>query len=196
MADTYYEEAHLNLPPGVDFKEWMKVGRTLADMQNSIPFWVGDWINYGEKYGEKYSQGLALWDYGYQTLTNMAYVARCIPPEERIRGLSWTHHRHVASLDLPERTQLLEKAQQEEWTSRQLQVEVAKAKLNDTEDEEIVAWTRFTVEVSTTRGEIRRTANNINQHLVQINELFERGLIDKPAVKVLEVGTCGTQTRS
>ena len=190
MTDTIYEEAHLNLPSGVSFKEWMKVGRTLSDMANSTPWWVGDWVNYGEaKYGETYSQGLTLWSCAYQSLANMAYVARQYPPETRT-SLSWTHHRYAASLPLGERLGLLERAKEEEWTSRQLQVEVAKLKEPDTGEESVV-WVRYTVEIETSNRSIKRTSNNINQHLVQINELNKAGLIDKPCVKVLEVGTCG-----
>ena len=193
MTDTVYEVSRLNIPSGVSFKEWMKVGETLATMQNSVPWWVGDWINFGEaSYGETYSQGLTLWNHAYQSLVNMAYVARQYPPETRT-GLSWTHHRYAASLPLEERSGLLEKAQQEEWTSRQLQVEVAKLKEPDTGEESVV-WVRYTIEVESNKRSIKRTSNNINQHLVQINDLNEQGLIDKPAVKVLEVGTCGTRS--
>ncbi len=198
MMTEIYDDSRLNLPSRLTFDEWMGHGETLSAMQNSIPWWVGDWINFGEsKFGEgKYSQGLTLWDYGYHTLANMAWVASQYPPETRT-SLSWTHHRYAASLEPKERTALLEKAQQEEWTSRQLQVEVAKAKLNDTGDEEEVAVSvRYTVEISTNQREIKRTFSDINPFLIAVNELAEKGLLDKPAVKVLEVGTCGTQTRS
>ena len=193
-----YDDSRLNLPSRLTFDEWMGHGETLSAMQNSIPWWVGDWINFGEsKFGEgKYSQGLTLWDYGYHTLANMAWVASQYPPETRT-SLSWTHHRYAASLDMEERTKLLEKAKEEEWTSRQLQVEVAKSKLNDTGDEEEVAvWVQYTVEISTNEREIKRTFSDINPFLTAVNELAEKGLLDKPSVKVLEVGTCGTQTRS
>ena len=190
MTDVIYEEGRLNLPSGVTFFDWMAHGRVLADMQNSIPWWVGDWINYGEaSYGETYSQGLTLWDYGYSTLANMAHVARQYPPETRT-SLSWTHHRYAASLDPEERTKLLEKAKEEEWTSRQLQIEVAKLKEPDMGSEAVV-WVRYTVEVETDKRSIKRSSNNINQFLVVVNELNKEGLIDKPAVKVLEEGTCG-----
>ena len=195
MTETIYEEGHLNLPPRVSFSEWKKVGETLADMQNSIPWWVGDWINYGEaKYGETYSQGLTLWNHAYQSLVNMAYVARQYPPETRT-GLSWTHHRYAASLPLEERSGLLEKALKEEWTSRQLQTEVAKIKEPDTGDESVV-WVRYTIEIETNKRSFKRSTNNINQLLTVVNEFAEKGLLDQPAVKVLEVGTCGTVTRS
>ncbi|KKK78867.1 hypothetical protein LCGC14_2839210, partial [marine sediment metagenome] len=78
MTDTIYEEGRLNLPSGVSFDEWMKVGRTLSDMANSTPWWVGDWLLAGEqKFGELASQGLTLWpSYGsYQSLANMRRVA-------------------------------------------------------------------------------------------------------------------------
>ncbi len=191
MTDTIFDNTQLNLPPRLTFDEWMGHGKTLATMTDSIPWWVGDWINFGElKFGEgKYTQGLTLWDYNYNTLANMAWVASRYPPETRT-SLSWTHHRYAASLELEERTKLLEKAQQEEWTSRQLQIEVAKLKEPDAGVESVV-WAKFTIELETNRRTIKRTSNNINQFLIQVNELAKDGLIDPPAVKVLEVGTCG-----
>lgn len=189
MTDIIYDEGRLNLPRILSFDEWMGYGKTLSAMQDSIPWWVGDWINYGEaKYGETYSQGLSLWDFGYQTLTNMAYVSRRYPPDQRT-SLSWTHHRHAASMEPKERGALLKKAKDEEWTTRQLQIEVAKAKLKDTGDEEEVAvWVQYTVEISTNMGEIKKTSNNINQFLVIVNELAEKGLLEKPAVKLVDKG--------
>ena len=85
----------------------------------------------------------------------------------------------------------MEKAKDEEWTSRQLQIEVAKIKQPDTGGLESVVWVKFTVEIETNKRSITRTANNINQHLTQINELAKAELIDPPAVKVLTAGTCG-----
>ena len=186
-----YDDSRLNLPSKLTFDEWMGHGETLSAMQNSIPWWVGDWINFGEsKFGEgKYSQGLTLWDYGYHTLANMAWVASQYPPETRT-SLSWTHHRYAASLDMEERTALLEKAKEEEWTSRQLQIEVAKIKQPDT-GTEVAVWVRYTVEISTNERDIKRTFSDINPFLTAVNELAEKGLLDKPAVKLLEVGTCG-----
>ena len=56
---------------------------------------------------------------------------------------------------------------------------------------EVAVWVRYTVEVSTSHGEIRRTFNNINPFLMAVNDLVERGLLEKPRVKVLEPRTCG-----
>ena len=185
MADTVYEESRLNLPSGVSIDEWMKVGRTLSDMQNSTPWWIGDWVNYGEAhYGETYSQGLTLWSSAYQSLVNMAYVARQYPPETRT-SLSWTHHRYAASLDPEERTALLETAKQEEWTSRELQIQVAKLKEPDTGGIETIVWAKFSIEIETNKRSIKKSSNNINQFLIQVNELAEKGLLDPPAVKVV-----------
>ncbi len=98
MTDIIYDDSCLNLPPRLTFDEWIGHGKTLATMTDSIPWWVGDWINFGEaRFGEgKYSQGLTLWDYNYNTLANMAWVASRYPPETRT-GLSWTHHRYAAT---------------------------------------------------------------------------------------------------
>ncbi len=93
MTDIIYDEGRLNLPPRLSFEEWMGHGRTIQSLYASLPWYIGDWLAYGEsEYGEKYSQGLTLWDYGYQTLSNMAWVASRFPPDQRTQ-LSWTHHR-------------------------------------------------------------------------------------------------------
>lgn len=199
VSDIIYDEGRLNLPPRLSFEEWMGYGATIQSLHASVPWYIGDWLAYGEsEYGEKYAQGLTLWDYGYQTLINMAWVARQFAPDQRT-ALSWTHHRYAASLKHEERGVLLERAKDEEWTSRQLQTEVAKAKLNDTGDEEEVAvWVRYTVEISTNKREIKRTSNNINQFLVMVDELADEKLLDYPpafttSYKVLKPGTCGPE---
>ena len=41
------------------FDEWESVGAFLHQVDGAVQWWIGDWLNYGEKaYGEKYSQAL------------------------------------------------------------------------------------------------------------------------------------------
>jgi hypothetical protein len=44
----------LLLRPGMDFAEWESLGHTLGRMEKAVQWWIGDWLNYGEReYGEK-----------------------------------------------------------------------------------------------------------------------------------------------
>ena len=72
--------------------------------ERSVMFWIGDWLNYGEKanYGDKYTQALEVTKYDYQTLRDAAWVSGRIQLSDRSDNLSWTHHRAVAALGTDE----------------------------------------------------------------------------------------------
>ena len=85
------------------FEEWKELGNCLRKVEKGIQFWLGDWLNYGErKWGEMYSQALEETDYKEQTLMNFKYVADKVQFSRRRENLSWSHHEEVASLE-PER---------------------------------------------------------------------------------------------
>ena len=112
----------VNEPP---FERWVEMFEALKRAGAAIQFWLGDMINYGERaYGEKYSQFLEVRQGG--TLRNYAWVADNVPASLRNDNLSWDHHRRVASLPEPEQREWLDKADQEEWSARQLDREIAK----------------------------------------------------------------------
>ena len=46
----------------------------------------------------------------YQTLANLTWVAKHVPQSNRVDGISWTHHRVVASVDGQDQRGLLEMA--------------------------------------------------------------------------------------
>src|SRR5262249_41792955 len=62
--------------------------------------------------------------YDYQTLANDKTVARSIQLSRRRENLSWSHHEAVASLPEPEQDRLLDEAEREELTMRQLRQRV------------------------------------------------------------------------
>lgn len=114
-------ETGLELPPDLTYDEWESVGRTLQRIERSVMWWVGDWLNYGErKYGETYSQALDTTDYAYQTLADAAWVASKVEPSVRNENLSWNHHRAIAPLPIAEQEQWLEKAVANQWGYREL----------------------------------------------------------------------------
>lgn len=90
------------IPKGeMDFAEWSHAGQRFGVMHRCSPWWLGDWIRYGNaKFGEKYSLATKITGYDAQTLMNMVYVATHFGEISRRReNLSWSHHESVASLD-------------------------------------------------------------------------------------------------
>jgi hypothetical protein len=89
------------IPKGeMDLAEWSRAGQRLGVMHRCSPWWLGDWIRYGNtKFGERYSRATKITGYDPQTLMNMVYVASHFDFSRRREKLSWSHHETVASLD-------------------------------------------------------------------------------------------------
>ena len=107
----------------MSYDDWQLIGNQLQNMEASIHWWIGDWLNFGEKeYGEMYSQvfdetGIRM---NYKTMANDKYVAGAIEVSRRRETLSWSHHADVANLEPPEQDELLDKAEREEWTHKEM----------------------------------------------------------------------------
>ena len=81
------------------YSEWEEIGLSLQMMGKAIQWWIGDWINFGERrYGESYAQAIEVTGYAYGSLRNAAWVASEIELSRRRDNLSWSHHNEVASL--------------------------------------------------------------------------------------------------
>lgn len=92
-------------------EQWLECGKFIRHAEQSLMFWMGDWLNYGEEaYGEKYSQALESKDFVYGTLRNAAYVARKVPLIRRRPELSFSHHHFVAALDPKDQIIMLDEA--------------------------------------------------------------------------------------
>lgn len=108
-------------PSDLAFEEWERAGVTLGRIGRARRWWIGDWVNHGERaYGEKYTLAIDATGYEYQTVANCAYVAKAIEPSSRRAGLSWSHHAEVAALDPEERERWLDRAEHEGLTRNQL----------------------------------------------------------------------------
>ncbi len=47
------------LAQSMTFEEWIQIGETLRTIKRSLLWWIGDWLNFGErKWGEMYAQAL------------------------------------------------------------------------------------------------------------------------------------------
>ena len=95
----------------MDLVEWSRAGHRLGVMNRSSPWWLGDWIHYGNaKFGERYSRAFKITGYDAQTLMNMVYVASHFEISRRREELSWSHHETVASLKPDEQDSWLNRA--------------------------------------------------------------------------------------
>ena len=98
------------------FEEWQQVGQFIQEAEKSVQFWIGDWLNFGEKaWGKKYKEALEKTGLDYQTLRNYKWVSSSVPLSLRRDTLSFHHHAEVASLATEQQTQLLNKAVTEGW---------------------------------------------------------------------------------
>lgn len=98
-------------------EEWQTCGQFIKDAEQSVQFWIGDWLNYGEKtYGKvQYEQAIQQTGLDYQTLRTYKYVASNVPMLLRSNKLSYYHHREVANMKREQQVHLLTKAVAESW---------------------------------------------------------------------------------
>lgn len=119
-------ETELVVVQDLSFDQWSRLMEVLSKMDTAFQFALGDALNYGEKrYGERYTQAIDCTGREYQSLANYAWVSKSVPPEVRVSGLSWTHHRIVARLEPSEQAVLLQRAAAEQWTASALQETVS-----------------------------------------------------------------------
>ncbi len=98
------------------FEEWQLCGKFLQEAEQSVQFWIGDWLNYGEKtWGKKYDEAIQKTGLDYQTLRDYKWVASNLPLSLRNDKLSFHHHREVVSMEPEQQEYLLKKAVAESW---------------------------------------------------------------------------------
>ena len=104
------------------YEAWLNLVQTLSTLDTAVQFAIGDALVYGEAtYGEKYSQAMDLTGMAYQTLANCVWVSKHVPVQNRIQGLSWTHHRAVAGLPQDEQVDALQWAIEHSASASSLQ---------------------------------------------------------------------------
>lgn len=105
--------------------DWIQVGKRLGTIGRGASWWIGDWVNYGNrKFGEKYTRAAQITGYDMQTLMNMSYVALRFNISRRRENLSWSHHAEVAALPPEERDRWLNVAQTRRLSVRSLREEL------------------------------------------------------------------------
>src|SRR5438270_10122244 len=98
------------------FANWQQCGVFIQEAEKSVQFWIGDWLNYGQKvWGKKYEEALEKTGLDYQTLRNYKWVAASVPLSLRRDTLSFHHHKEVANLESEKQAYLLNQAVVESW---------------------------------------------------------------------------------
>jgi hypothetical protein len=113
------------------YEEWISATTWVQQVEKASPFWIGDLLAFGEAtFGEKYAQAIETTGHKVGYLMNVVSVAQKIPAARRHPDLSFSHHQEVAALPEPEQDQWLDKAEMENWSSKDLrsQIHVATAK--------------------------------------------------------------------
>jgi len=123
ISGAYFNPTELKIEAGLSEGEWMAIGRTLATLEQSVKWWVGDLILYGEHtYGKTATYDLAQQATGYSRglLYECARIAKRFPPERRKEALTVFHHTSVASLPPATADKLLGEAVELGLTGRQI----------------------------------------------------------------------------
>jgi len=103
----------------ITYEEWQKIGSTLQKVNGAIQWWIGDWLNYGErKWGEMYAQAIEETGLDYSTLSNYKAVSEKVQFPVRKGNLSWSAHKEVAYIPQEKQIEILGKAENEHLHSR------------------------------------------------------------------------------
>ena len=106
------------------------IGQKLQSVSRSVMWWIGDWLRFGDgKWGETSAQAVSMTGRQEQTLLDAQWVAsKFVDNSRRREELSWSHHREVASLPPAEADELLDLAEREGLSKRELRAEVSRRK--------------------------------------------------------------------
>jgi len=113
----------MELPNGLPFSEWERIGKTLKTLEGAVMWWIGDWLAFGAtEYGEKYAQAVEAHQVTgtpVETIRKAVWVAEKFSVGSRLPTLSWSHHQAAASLDESARYEFLRVAASENWSRQE-----------------------------------------------------------------------------
>jgi hypothetical protein len=136
-----YSHVGLALPDKLPFDDWEAIGKQLKMADAAVQWWVGDWLNFGEKaYGEIYAQAIDATEWRYQTLANAKSIAAKIEFYRRRENLSFSHHAEVVSLPPAQQDKLLDEAIENQWTRAELRTAVRDLKRTASVEEQFARW--------------------------------------------------------
>lgn len=130
-----FSETSWTAPPAMTYDEWAEVGVTLQTIQGAVNWWVGDWLNEGEKrYGETYAQAIEATGRNYDDLVRCKFVSAHVESLTRVNNLSWSHHREIASLEPDDQAGFLAWAEESGASVQELRHEMRQRRRADIAD--------------------------------------------------------------
>ena len=117
----------LKIAKSISEDDFIKLGDVLWKMKGGIPWWIGDWCNFGEDEGKALNHVRSLYSDG--TIKNAIWVCRRIEPSRRREKLKFGQHQVVAPLPTEEQDRWLEIAEWNQYTVKQLRNEIKREKL-------------------------------------------------------------------
>ena len=107
--------------PDIPYDQLEAVGGLLGRMHQSLRFAIGDYLYMlEERFPERFSQGAEVLGISEEGMREYLRVSEKVPRSIRREKLSWSHHRAVAALEVPEQKQWLERAETERLSHHQL----------------------------------------------------------------------------
>lgn len=86
-----FTKTSLMIDPTTSYESWENIGEQLNQIEGAIQWWIGDWLNFGErKYGEMYAQ--AVDETQAKTWRQYKWVATAIELSSRLDNLSCLPH--------------------------------------------------------------------------------------------------------
>lgn len=126
--------------PDLTYDDWENIGRCIGFVGNAWQWWVGDWINFGDKlFGEEAAAAIddraTRYDVARRvtggipvgTLTNIASICARIAKSRRRPELTIYQHEPVAALEPDDQTMWLTKAVDEQWSRDDLRAALREA---------------------------------------------------------------------
>ncbi len=138
LAQAEYHHTYLLLPTDLPYDTWAPIGQTLGDIDRAVPWYIGDWLRYGERtYGETYVQAASETGYSPNYLANLLWVCNKIPPDRRRHHpLSFGHHQVVAALDEAGQEYWLDMAETQGLSVKDLRAAIKAATFQEEEEDE------------------------------------------------------------
>ena len=166
------------------YEQWSGWIVPVAAFAESVPYIIGDWLNFGEQaFHQIYAQATIVFgEYSYGTLANYASVCRRVPFGIRSELLSFSHHSAVASLpDIEQKIKLLQRAIDEDLTATALGMLVKQVKSGADLNSEIISPSKFAVSLHRANGNLNTaiehaTTQKQREIIVMVISQLERAM--------------------
>ncbi|MFF4413322.1 LmbU family transcriptional regulator [Streptosporangium sp. NPDC001559] len=181
-SGVHTNQSSLTLPARLPIEEWMHIGQKLNSLNDSVTWWLGDWLVYGQdRYPERYLKAVEETSLDYQTLRNYAWIARKFPPGRRCSDLSMQHHAEVAALTPASQRFWLERAQRGGWSRNELRRRIRSAAIPNAENRLSVSELRLKVSKarrSTWEDAAKFANSNLAEWMVEILDAAARNYVE------------------